>query len=265
MQGLDSPKLIEYLHSKSGIYIYSSKATKNILQNWPKYEPLVQFIKIVELNHPTQVKMTNENQLTNEKASFIVTLIPSGHCIGSIMYYRLMPKFLLNFNSLFILYRFLFEGLFGTVLYTGDFRIAQGDSKKLKAFKLNPHHPDYGFKSIDHIYLDCTFCYRNAKDLPMRDECMELIITHVKDWIIKGPEFKIFLSLAARFGSEFIFVELNKRLGIRVHVSKLKYDIYKQFPEIAAAVTLNGKDTPIHACSDSNVKLHRTIELFNQF
>jgi len=252
MQGLDSPKLIEYLHSKSGIYIYSSKATKNILQNWPKYEPLVQFIKIVELNHPTQVKMTNENQLTNEKASFIVTLIPSGHCIGSIMYYRLMPKFLLNFNSLFILYRFLFEGLFGTVLYTGDFRIAQGDSKKLKAFKLNPHHPDYGFKSIDHIYLDCTFCYRNAKDLPMRDECMELIFTHVKDWIIKGPEFKIFLSLAARFGSEFIFVELNKRLGIRVHVSKLKYDIYKQFPEIAAAVTLNGKDTPIHACSDSN-------------
>ena len=150
-------------------------------------------------------------------------------------------------------YRFLFEGIFGTILYTGDFRIAKGDSKKLKAFKLNPHHPDYGLKLIDHIYLDCTFCYKNADSLPMRDECMELIFKQIKDWVTRGPDFKIYFSLAARFGSEFLFAELYKKLGIKVHVSQFKYNIYKQFPEIADSVTKNNKDTPIHACSDSNV------------
>lgn len=84
---------------------------------------------------------------------------------------------------------------------------------------------------------------------------MEPIFTQIKDWLAKGSEFKIFLSLAARFGSEFLFVEIYKKLGIKVHVSKFKYDIYKQFPEIAVAVTLNSKDTPVHACSDSNVRI----------
>ena len=82
---------------------------------------------------------------------------------------------------------------------------------------------------------------------------MELIFAQVKDFIAKGPEFKIFLSLAARFGSEFLFVELYRKLGIKVHVSAFKFNIYRHFPEIASAVTINSRDTPIHACCDDNV------------
>jgi len=225
MQGLDSPQLNQYLQSKEGTFIYASKQTKTILQNWQKYELLARYIKTVDLNHPTHVEVKDTN--------FTVTLIPSGHCIGSVM--------------------FLFEGSFGTVLYTGDFRLALGDCCKFKALKANPHHPEYGLKPIDHVYLDCTFCYECATNLPSRDECMELIFAQVKDFIAKGPEFKIFLSLAARFGSEFLFVELYRKLGIKVHVSAFKFNIYRHFPEIASAVTINSRDTPIHACCDDNV------------
>ena len=97
MQGLDSPSLSQYLQSKPGRFIYSSKATKSILLNWPKYEPLARYIKVMDMNHPTQIEMKNGNQSSNEESSFIVTLIPSGHCVGSIMYNYFDTKILVLF------------------------------------------------------------------------------------------------------------------------------------------------------------------------
>lgn len=117
----------------------------------------------------------------------------------------------------------------------------------------DPSHPSYGLKTINHIYLDCTFCYTKAQGLPTRDECMDLIFSHVKRWINQGPNFTIFLSLAARFGSEFLFMELFKKFGLKVHVSQFKYEIYKSIPELRRLITLNPLDTQIHACDDNNV------------
>lgn len=156
-----------------------------------------------------------------------------------------MPNFFLHF-------RFLYEGNFGTVLYTGDFRLSKGDGRKCKAFMANPSRPEYGLKTLDHIYLDCTFCSNNAKKFPPREVSVRATIALISDWIAKGHQHKVILLLAGRgFGAEFIFVEIFKKLKLKVHTTKFKHDVYRTIPEIRNVIS-EDKNCSIHACMDSN-------------
>ena len=133
----------------------------------------------------------------------------------------------------------------GTVLYTGDFRFAVGDTVNLKLL-YSGQNLSYGLKSIDKIYLDATFCLEAARKLPTRNEVMEALISTIEKQLEKGS--KIFLSLSGRgFGAESIFVEIHKRLKQQIHVSPWKYEIYKHTPDIHKAITLN-PECAIHAC-----------------
>lgn len=119
----------------------------------------------------------------------------------------------------------------------------------------NPSRPDFGLKSIDHLYLDCTFCYSNARRFPTRDESVQEVIARIKEWTSKGPSHKVYFSVAGRgFGAEFVFVEIFRRLKMTTHVSPFKYNIYKNIPDLNTAVSLDPK-CRIHACED-NVRSH---------
>lgn len=161
--------------------------------------------------------------------------------------------------------RFLFEGQFGTVLYTGDFRIARGDGRKFQAFMTNPPMSEYGLKSIDHIYVDCTFCSETAHAFPSRDASVKATTDLIQDWLIRGPDYKVLFSLAGRgFGAEFVFVEVYRRLKIKVHVSTFKLEIYKSLSnELYDSIT-NDATTSLHACCNN---LHndcvRCVQILN--
>lgn len=115
----------------------------------------------------------------------------------------------------------------------------------------NPSKPDFGLKLIDHLYLDCTFCYSNARHFPSRDESVDELAMRIKEWAARGPNNRIFFSLAGRgFGAEFVFVEIFKKLKMQTHVSRFKYNIYKNIREILSAVSLDPK-CRIHACDDN--------------
>lgn len=147
--------------------------------------------------------------------------------------------------------RFLFEGTFGTILYSGDLRIATSDCSKLKGLMNNPSKPDFGLKLIDHLYLDCTFCHSSAQHFPTRDESVDELAVRIKKWAERGPSNRVFLSLAGRgFGAEFVFVEIYKKLKMQTHVSRFKYSIYENIREIQSAVSLDPK-CRIHACDDN--------------
>ncbi|XP_068125811.1 5' exonuclease Apollo isoform X2 [Hyperolius riggenbachi] len=92
-----------------------------------------------------------------------VTLIDANHCPGSVM--------------------FLFEGYFGTVLYTGDFRYSP---LMLKC-------PPLKNKKIDVLYLDNTNCDPENK-LPSRQEATKQIIqiieNHPEHDIVIGEKYK---------------------------------------------------------------------------
>lgn len=137
------------------------------------------------------------------------------------------------------------------MLYSGDLRIAKSDGLKFKGLMNNPARPDYGLKLIDHLYLDCTFCYTNAQAFPTRDEAVEKVVLRIQEWATKGHKHKVIFSLAGRgFGAEFVFVEIFKRLNMPTHVSQFKYNIYKNIPNIRGAVSLDPR-CRIHACEDN--------------
>lgn len=117
----------------------------------------------------------------------------------------------------------------------------------------NPSRPDYGLKTIDHIYLDCTFCCDNAKTFPSREQSVIATINLISDWMAKGSDHIVLLLLAGKgFGAEFIFVEVYGKLKVKVHTSQFKRAVYKNIPEIQNAITSN-TESSIHACIENNL------------
>ncbi|POI23113.1 hypothetical protein CIB84_013139 [Bambusicola thoracicus] len=78
-----------------------------------------------------------------QKEDIEVTLLPAGHCPGSVM--------------------FLFQGENGTVLYTGDFRLAKGEAARMELL-----HSGTRVKDIQSVYLDTTFCDPRFYNIPSR-------------------------------------------------------------------------------------------------
>ncbi|NXT49685.1 DCR1B exonuclease, partial [Pluvianellus socialis] len=88
-----------------------------------------------------------------------VTLLDSNHCPGSVM--------------------FLFEGAFGTILYTGDFRY----SSSMRG------EPALRGRHIDRLYLDNTHCHPQ-RPLPSRQhatrQAAHVIRTHPRHQVVIG-------------------------------------------------------------------------------
>ncbi|XP_078496663.1 5' exonuclease Apollo [Lissotriton helveticus] len=146
--------------------IYCSEVTGRILHH--KLQVNTNLIRPLELNvgHKINLDELGVNTMT-------VTLIDANHCPGSVM--------------------FLFEGYFGTILYTGDFRYSP---QMLKEPPLNNR------KTIDVLYLDNTNC--NASQiLPSRQQATE----QIKDIISNHPKYDIVVGLYT-IGKETLMVEL---------------------------------------------------------
>lgn len=121
----------------------------------------------------------------------------------------------------------------------------------------NPSRPEYGLKTIDHVYLDCTFCTDSAKTFPSRQISVDVTIALVSNWISKSPEHKVLFSLAGRgFGAEFLFVEVHRRLNIQVHISEFKHKIYKNLTDLRNAISRQ-HTTSVHACGEGTVRTTR--------
>ncbi|XP_068125812.1 5' exonuclease Apollo isoform X3 [Hyperolius riggenbachi] len=118
-----------------------------------------------------------------------VTLIDANHCPGSVM--------------------FLFEGYFGTVLYTGDFRYSP---LMLKC-------PPLKNKKIDVLYLDNTNCDPENK-LPSRQEATKQIIQIIEN----HPEHDIVIGLYS-IGKESLLVQLAKTFTSWIVVSPQRMEL----------------------------------------
>ncbi|KAI5756418.1 hypothetical protein M8J77_024953 [Diaphorina citri] len=153
-----------------------------------------------------------------------VTLIPAGHCPGSVM--------------------FLFEIQNICVLFTGDFRYDAKDISKLKVLKCS----DGTLKKIDNIYLDTTFAYEEYKHFPSRDQSLQAILTEIKKWLKEDKNNVVNLQLPARFAYEFVFVSIHQMLNSKVHVTPAKLELYKNISDIIGSIT-GDPSVRIHACS----------------
>ncbi|NXH95567.1 DCR1C protein, partial [Pachycephala philippinensis] len=181
-----------------------------------------------------------------QKEDVVVTLLPAGHCPGSVMYVLSILQMFhhLAFNGEFdpsvAVCRFLFEGENGTVLYTGDFRLAKGEAARMELL-----HSGTRVKDIQSVYLDTTFCDPKFYHIPSREECLNGILELVRSWTSLSRNHVVWLNCKAAYGYEYLFINLSEELGIKVHMNKL--DMFRNMPEILCHVTTD-RHTQIHAC-----------------
>ncbi|XP_078275555.1 protein artemis [Rhinoraja longicauda] len=218
MKGLKAPALQRRLECSLKLRLYCSPVTKEILLTSRKYKFWENYITAIEVETPTQISLVDE--AAGKKEDILVTLLPAGHCPGSVM--------------------FLFEGMGGTVLYTGDFRLASGEAARLEWL-----HSGGRVKDISTVYLDTTFCDPRFYQIPSREECLTGIMELVGSWVTLSPYHVVWLNCKAAYGYEYLFTNLSQEFGIQVHLNKL--DMFKNMPEILHHVTTDCM-TQIHAC-----------------
>uniref|UniRef100_A0A8C5PI18 Protein artemis n=1 Tax=Leptobrachium leishanense TaxID=445787 RepID=A0A8C5PI18_9ANUR len=218
MKGLRAPQLKRRLQCSLKVFLYCSPVTKELLLTNPKYAFWEKRIVAIEVDTPTQISLVDE--VTGVKEDLLVTLLPAGHCPGSVM--------------------FLFQGLNGTVLYTGDFRLANGEVARMELL-----HSGTRVKDIESVYLDTTFCDPKYFQIPSREECLIGILELVRSWIKMSRYHVVWLNCKAAYGYEYLFTNLSEDFGLKVHVNKL--DMFKNMPDILCHITTDRR-TQIHAC-----------------
>ncbi|XP_078402894.1 5' exonuclease Apollo isoform X2 [Cetorhinus maximus] len=142
--------------------------------------------------HPLEL---GDNHLLNldevGKETMTVTLIDSNHCPGSVM--------------------FLFDGYFGTVLYT-DFRYTP---------TMFSHPPLNTEKRIDILYLDNTNCDPESM-VPSRQEATE----QIKAIINAHPEYNVVIGLY-NLGKESLLIELALAFKTWIVVSPRRLQMFQ--------------------------------------
>nr|XP_046234785.1 protein artemis isoform X2 [Scatophagus argus] len=218
MKGLKGPVLKRKLQLSRTVRLYCSFVTKELLLSNPKYSFWEEYIVPLELESPTQISLVDE--ASGEKEDIVVTLLPAGHCPGSVM--------------------FLFEGSQGNVLYTGDFRLATGDASRIEHL-----HSGSRVKDIQSVYLDSTFYDPRFYRIPTREVCLNGILELVRDWISQSSYHVVWLNCKAAYGYEYLFTNLGEEFNTQIHVNSLT--MFKKMPEILSYMTTDRR-TQIHAC-----------------
>ncbi|XP_038067370.1 protein artemis-like [Patiria miniata] len=221
MVGLDSSKFSQRLHLSKRIRLYCSEVTREFLLTDRRYVHLESSITSLPIEEPTTVALYNE--INGEEEQVLVTLLAAGHCPGSVM--------------------FLFEGEAGNVLYTGDFRLAKGE-----AARMLPLHSGNRIKDIKSAYVDTTFCVPEAMYIPSREQSRDALLDLVEKQIQQSPTHMVRLACKAKYGYEYLFVEISKEFNLKVHVSPVVMAQYERVPDLAKHLTSDGRSTQVHAC-----------------
>ncbi|KAM6456831.1 5' exonuclease Apollo isoform 1-T1 [Liasis olivaceus] len=151
------------------------------------------------------------------RETMTVTLIDANHCPGSVM--------------------FLFEGYFGVILYTGDFRYTPNMQQEpvLKNSKL-----------INFLYLDNTNCHPEVV-LPSRQQATE----QIKRLIRSHPDHQVKIGIYS-LGKESLLVELAQEFHTWIVVSPQKLELM-QLLEMEDVFTSEEGAGWIHAVDFSEI------------
>lgn len=202
--------------------LYTSPITGVFLKH--RFPQVAENIRTIEIGETLSIVMESGEP----KEELHVTAIPAGHCPGSIM--------------------FLFQTNQHTILYTGDFRLSPKDLRNI--IPLENLVPDV-------IYLDTTFFLRQYHFLPPQSESLTKLVDLCQEWLSLHPQNAITIKLPALYGSEFLFIELSRRLKQKIHVQQEELRSYRFLASLDDAVTADsGSATRIHACQGTHSDRH---------
>jgi hypothetical protein len=258
MNNLESVSFYRLLKNSSGLVSFlCSPITHKFIRTCEKYKHLDELCTPIACETPTLVKISPKEMVT-------VTFCGSGHCPGSIMAFV--------------------EGSRGNVLFTGDFRLPLNCARRLPFLKLNrPTSIDdkqthkcqasnntsmtFKAKSVEDLYVDMTFFKPTIRYIPTREQSVRVFIEFLKEQLSTEIKQKqeltmgnycykncVYLKTSARIGYEYVYQEINRATGFKIHVNDLIYKVYEQLPELQNVLTLDPYETPVHACIYENRK-----------
>lgn len=208
---------------KNNMVLYASPLTITYLKRNSTINLNEDQLIPLEIGFPHLLKVNSEYEY------ICVTLLPAGHCPGSVM--------------------FLIEAGNHCILYTGDFRIQLEDLKQFKPL-LTGKESNFYPKKISSLYLDTTFASKNYYKFPTRKESTTNLIKVIEEWLDKDPNNKICLWMPGYIGVEYALVEVAKHLKSSIHVHKPKYEeLYSLIADLDNYVTPDYTNNRIHACS----------------
>ncbi|KAF7274855.1 hypothetical protein GWI33_012485 [Rhynchophorus ferrugineus] len=196
---------------KRNLPLYTSALTKEIIKR--KNPVLAEQVKEMDIKHP--------NSVTVGGIILSVTLIPAGHCPGSVM--------------------FLFETKASRILYTGDYRIGVSDVRKFRSF-----YDSLGnVKKIDKIYLDTTFFLDSYPMFPTRSESMSVISKLITEWTSRDENNVIVLQLSANYGYECLFKDIYAMCKMKIYIDEQNLELYSLIPQLDGCFAIDRHDARI--------------------
>jgi DNA cross-link repair 1B protein len=152
----------------------------------------------LELNVPHLISLGD----SKNDPKIRVTLIDANHVPGAVM--------------------FIFQGYFGNVVYTGDFRYSpvMFDNPVLRQLVTS--------EDIDKLYLDNTYFFSKC-DFSSRSEVVEKIISFIRQY----DSHHIYIG-ARRLGKEHAFIKIALALKEKICVDKDRMKIFQEleFPDV---------------------------------
>ena len=250
MVGLEAQEFADRLGQYPFMKLYCNPVTAGLLLAIPRFAHLGDYIQAMPSDEQQLVPVYSAK--FELKYTLTVTLIPAGHCPGSVM--------------------FLIIGDAGTVLYTGDFRYHVGDTKRLRSLFAPSGDRLYSIRSV---YVDTTFCTSAAIHIPSRQDCLKIITETVENWLKRnaGRSSQQIVHVFSRssYGYEYLMIALAKHFRCRIHVNEQQFNKCRSVPSIANHLTTNASATQIHFCQqkaissiDEDLSLCKRAKLFNK-
>ncbi|CAK9216845.1 unnamed protein product [Sphagnum troendelagicum] len=140
--------------------------------------------------------------IPDEEEPFTVTAYDANHCPGAVM--------------------LLFEGIFGSVLHTGDCRLTRDCLNQLPAkYVMNAAHKG-GTNTFDCLYLDCTFG-KEMMAMPTRQDAIQQVIKCI--W--NHPDAPVVYLACDLLGQEDLLQEVSKSFqNAKIYADKSKLSEY---------------------------------------
>uniref|UniRef100_A0AAF5PP59 Protein artemis n=1 Tax=Wuchereria bancrofti TaxID=6293 RepID=A0AAF5PP59_WUCBA len=229
MHGLDDDQFYKLIKGKFAVF-YCHKISKIFLGSEPHYARLLEHIVPKNYNEKFTVTAICDNEERESllpSSSADVTFLDAQHIPGSIM-------ILFEFHDGFRL------------LYTGDYRLSKDDW--IACDMLKDPYASSGFKRLDALYFDSTFCRRGAENIPSLKQSCALCVKMVKEWLEKDPDNKV-LIWCGRFGHELLLKAIWDELHLKCHVTMMKYRVYSKIDFLAECITPIARNTRVHACT----------------
>ena len=184
------------------------------------------------LIHSLEVGRSHSLPLDHRQTVYVnVTLIDANHCPGAVM--------------------FLFEGYFGTILYTADFRLDRS---------MFESHPLSEKKKIDVLYLDNTYCNPRCT-FPTQDQATQMIIDLMKQHLSEDPNVQFIIGMRM-LGKEKLLETIAMSLQTYVVVDPIRMG-QMELLECRNVFTTNPDEGFVHVLNFKQVT-RKTTAMWNE-